>query len=101
MGNPAWLCQPRFRKRNYKYVPQEGAAGFHGGQAISVRGYTLWEIVNDPTLRRRAQDWIISKIEQGIIAPVIDRVFRLDQIVEAHAYMDSNRANGKLVVTVP
>jgi NADPH:quinone reductase-like Zn-dependent oxidoreductase len=70
-------------------------------KAISVRGYTLWEIVNDPTLRRRAQDWIISKIEQGIIAPVIDRVFRLDQIVEAHAYMDSNRANGKLVVTVP
>ena len=42
-------------------------------KAISVRGYTLWEIVNDPTLRRRAQDWIISKIEQGIIAPVIDR----------------------------
>ena len=70
-------------------------------KALSVRGYTLWEIVNDPTLRRRAQDWIIGKLEQGIIAPVIDRVFRLDQIVEAHAYMDSNAANGKLVATVP
>ncbi len=55
-----------------------------------------------PTLRRRAQDWIISKIEQGIIAPVIDRVFRLDQIVEgARRHCTLNRANGKLVVTVP
>lgn len=28
----------------------------------------------------------------------IDRVFSLDQIAEAHAYMESNRATGKLVV---
>ena len=28
----------------------------------------------------------------------IDRIFRLDEIVEAHDYMESNRATGKLVV---
>jgi NADPH:quinone reductase-like Zn-dependent oxidoreductase len=69
-------------------------------KALSVTGYTLWEIVLDPLLRRRAEEWIIDHLERGIFAPVIDRVFTLDQIVEAHAYMDANQANGKLVVAV-
>ena len=30
----------------------------------------------------------------------IDKVFGLDQIVEAHKYMDSNTAIGKLVVEI-
>lgn len=30
----------------------------------------------------------------------IDRVFRFDEIVEAHRYMESNQATGKLVVLV-
>jgi NADPH:quinone reductase-like Zn-dependent oxidoreductase len=30
----------------------------------------------------------------------IDRVFRFDEIVEAHRYMEENRAKGKLVVVV-
>jgi hypothetical protein len=31
-GNPAGLCRPRgvFRKRNYKYVPQEARLDFMG-----------------------------------------------------------------------
>jgi NADPH:quinone reductase-like Zn-dependent oxidoreductase len=69
-------------------------------KALSITGYTLWEIVLDPQRRARAERWIIERLEQGVFAPVIDRVFALDQIIEAHACMDANRANGKLVVTV-
>lgn len=69
-------------------------------KALAISGYTLWEIVLDPALRRRAQAWILDSLERGVFAPVIDRVFTLDQIVQAHAYMDANQANGKLVVTV-
>jgi NADPH:quinone reductase-like Zn-dependent oxidoreductase len=69
-------------------------------KALAITGYTLWEIVLDPALRRRAQAWIVESLERGVFAPVIDRVFTLDQIVQAHAYMDANQANGKLVVTV-
>jgi len=69
-------------------------------KALSLTGYTLWEIVLDPQRRARAERWIIERLEQGVFVPVIDRVFTLDQIVEAHACMDANRANGKLVVTV-
>ena len=70
-------------------------------KALSVTGYTLWEIVLDPQRRSRAERWIIERLEAGAFAPVIDRVFTLDQIVQAHACMDANQANGKLVVTVP
>jgi NADPH:quinone reductase-like Zn-dependent oxidoreductase len=69
-------------------------------KALSVTGYTLWEIVLDPLRRQRAQDWIVSHLERGSFAPVIDRTFTLEQIVEAHAFMDANLANGKIVVTV-
>jgi NADPH:quinone reductase-like Zn-dependent oxidoreductase len=69
-------------------------------RALSITGYTLWEIVLDPDLRRRAEEWIIGHLERHTFEPVIDRVFTLDEIVAAHAYMDANLANGKLVVAV-
>jgi NADPH:quinone reductase-like Zn-dependent oxidoreductase len=70
-------------------------------KALSITGYTLWEIVLDAQLRRDAERWIVNHLERGTFAPVIDRTFRLDQIVQGHAYMDANLANGKIVVTVP
>lgn len=39
-------------------------------------------------------------IEAGIIQPVMDQVFPLDQINEAMAYIESGRAKGKVVVKV-
>lgn len=69
-------------------------------KGLSIAGYTLWEIVLDPVVRCRAEQWIRERLESGVFAPVIDRVFTLDEIVQAHTYMDANRANGKLVVKV-
>lgn len=69
-------------------------------KALSIIGYTLWEIVLDPARRARAERWILDRLEAGAFAPVIDRVFTLDEIVQAHAWMDANAANGKIVVTV-
>ncbi len=41
---------------------------------------------------------IIRQVEGGVYRPTIDRVFRLEDIVAAHEYMESNQAAGKLVV---
>lgn len=41
---------------------------------------------------------IIRQVEAGVYRPHVDRVFRLDDIAAAHAYMEENRAAGKLVV---
>jgi len=45
------------------------------------------------------QDFI-QAIEDGNIKLNIDKIFALDQMVEAHQYMESNRAKGKLVVVI-
>ena len=44
------------------------------------------------------QDFI-NQVENGSLQLQIDKVFKIDAIVEAHRYMESNRAAGKLVVT--
>lgn len=46
-----------------------------------------------PLLRR-----VVDQIEAGVYRPNIDRVFALDDIADAHRYMENNEATGKLVV---
>lgn len=45
------------------------------------------------------QDFVNS-VKAGTIRLNIDRTFRLDQVAEAHRYMESNGATGKIVVEV-
>ena len=39
--------------------------------------------------------------EAGLLRPTIDRVFDFDQAVEAHRYMETQPANGRIVIAVP
>ena len=39
-------------------------------------------------------------VEAGAIRPVIDRVFALDEIAEAHRYIETGRARGKVVIAI-
>ena len=39
-------------------------------------------------------------VATGAIRPVIDRIYRLDEIRDAHAYVDSKRKRGAVVITV-
>jgi NADPH:quinone reductase-like Zn-dependent oxidoreductase len=41
---------------------------------------------------------IVDDVGRGLYRPVIDRVFTLDRIADAHRHMESNRAVGKIVV---
>ncbi|MEE9170011.1 MAG: zinc-binding dehydrogenase [bacterium] len=42
----------------------------------------------------------IDAVESGDLRVTIDRTFKLDEIVEAHKYMESNQAKGKSVVEI-
>ncbi len=42
----------------------------------------------------------LTELEEGKAEVNIDRVFGFDEVVEAHEYMESNQARGKLVVRV-
>ena len=69
-------------------------------KGLTVRGYTLFEIVNDAGKLAGAKRYIYDGLRSGVLKPIIDRTFSLNQIVEAHRYMESNQQIGKIVVTV-
>jgi len=69
-------------------------------KGLTLRGYTLFEIVSQPKIRAEAEKYICKQLEDGTFKPKIARTFKLDQIVDAHRYMESNAQIGKIVVTV-
>ena len=69
-------------------------------KGLTVRGYTLFEIVRDPEKLTRGMKYVYDGLQSGALKPIIDRTFPLDAIAEAHQYMESNQQKGKIVVTV-
>ena len=67
---------------------------------LTIRGYTLMEITTDPARLERGKRFITEGLADGSLKPIIARTFRLEQIVEAHRYLESNQQIGKIVVTV-
>jgi NADPH2:quinone reductase len=43
---------------------------------------------------------IVPLIEKGLIKPIVDKIFPLEQASEAHSYMESNDSFGKIVLSV-
>jgi NADPH:quinone reductase-like Zn-dependent oxidoreductase len=70
------------------------------GKGLTVRGYTLFEIVRDPEKLARGKQYVYDGLQSGVLKPRIDRTFPLEAIADAHRYMESNRQKGKIVVTV-
>ena len=70
-------------------------------KGLSIRGYTLFEVVLIPALRAKAEKYVFDHLQMGTFKPKIAHIFTLDQIVDAHRYMESNEQIGKIVVTVP
>jgi NADPH:quinone reductase len=54
----------------------------------------------NPERFARARRWIFDRLASGELKPIIARTFTLEQIVDAHRYMESNEQVGKIVVTV-
>jgi NADPH:quinone reductase-like Zn-dependent oxidoreductase len=70
------------------------------GKGLSVRGYTLFEIASDPEKIAHGKKFIYDGLSSGALKPIIARTFTLEEIVEAHRFMESNQQIGKIVVTV-
>ena len=67
---------------------------------VTIRGYVLLEITADPERLQKGKEFVISGLADGSFKPLVARTFPLEQIVEAHRFLESNQQIGKVVVTV-
>lgn len=84
--------------------------GAYGGAAVALVGVLatklrMWwggkrfsQALRSPDGEALAQ--LGAVIDAGGVCPVIDRVLPLESIVEAHAYSESGRARGKIIITM-
>ncbi|MGN7740851.1 zinc-dependent alcohol dehydrogenase family protein [Pseudomonas sp. 22526] len=70
------------------------------GKSLTLKGYLYAEIVADPEALARAKAFILQGLESGALRPIVARTFTLDEIQEAHRYLEANQQIGKVVVTV-
>jgi NADPH:quinone reductase-like Zn-dependent oxidoreductase len=67
-------------------------------KGLKVQGYTLFEITTNSVKLEHAKQYIYEGLKSRELVPILNRTFTLDQIVEAHRYMESNQQNGKITV---
>jgi NADPH:quinone reductase-like Zn-dependent oxidoreductase len=81
------------KRKSAKAMLNAGAALAPGGVSMSV---------DDAFPRTTKSDLLVLKelAESGAFRPVIDRRFTLDEIVEAHRYVDLGHKKGNVIVTI-
>ena len=54
------------------------------------------------TVRSRAADLATLRrlTDEGSLRPVVDRVYPLDQVIDAQRYLETKRARGKIVMLI-
>lgn len=70
------------------------------GKSLTLKGYLYAEIVSDPQALARAKAFILEGLTSGALSPIIAKTFPLENIQEAHRFLEANQHIGKIVITV-
>ncbi|WP_148863336.1 zinc-dependent alcohol dehydrogenase family protein [Marinobacter fonticola] len=70
-------------------------------KALTMRGYTLFEVIGDAERFERGKRFVKEGLESGDFSAIVSKTFTFDDMIAAHEYMESNQQFGKIVVTVP
>ena len=70
------------------------------GNHLTIHGYELFEVTSDDAKLEEVKRFVVEGLASGALRPRIAKAFALNDIVEAHRYLESNAQVGKVVVTV-
>ena len=70
-------------------------------KGLTIRGYTLMAITQNPEKLATAKKYIYDRLADGRFHPKIAKTFPFSQTVDAYKYLESNAQIGKVVITVP
>ena len=85
---------------------RSGNASFTLGKMLSKRARLIGTVLRARPLEEKAAisrqfgREMLPLFDQGLLKPVIDRHFSIDDVVDAHRYMESNANVGKIVLDV-
>ena len=69
-------------------------------KSLTLKGFLYTEIVSDDAALAAGKAFISEGMASGELKPIIARTFTLDEIQQAHRFLESNEQIGKVVVTV-
>lgn len=67
---------------------------------INISGFTVADVNADPARLQAAKEFIYQGLQTHRLHPVIAEEFHLDDMVEAHRFLESNKQVGKVIVTL-
>ena len=66
----------------------------------TVKGYSVRLVIGDEARRKAAMEYVSEGLASGSLTPIIDRIFKFDDMVEVHRYLENSGQFGKIVVTL-
>jgi NADPH:quinone reductase-like Zn-dependent oxidoreductase len=66
----------------------------------TVKGYSVRLVTGDEARRKVAVEYVAKGLASGALKPLVDRIFKFDDMVEVHRYLENSGQFGKIVVTL-
>lgn len=73
---------------------------FPDGVPLTLHTYQSFEHTLDAVVVKRMAAFLTAGVHLGAVRPAIDKVFAIDDVVEAHRHLEKGVHAGKIVVTV-